>query len=257
VFDELRALTAGTPADLSGISYDRLEAERAVRWPAPSPEAEGGYRYVDNDGWSFPTPSGRARFSTGAHDGLAEPTDDEFPLTLTTGRQADAYNTGVRSRGTRTDDPDGADPPGDDAGVHRVVRSREDGRLVAAGSVTIAVNPDDGVPKGMVWLPIHHPAVNALTLPVVDPESDEPNLKQCAVDVRRAAAVEPVGPRGPAHRGRRARTDGRLMACRRRLAGLGERRPARPQYTPWLFMRKRIMPDERKRSQVEPRTAHE
>jgi len=65
VFDELRALTAGTPADLSGISYDRLEAERAVRWPAPSPEAEGGYRYVDNDGWSFPTPSGRARFSTG------------------------------------------------------------------------------------------------------------------------------------------------------------------------------------------------
>jgi len=84
----------------------------------------------------------------GAHDGLAEPTDDEFPLTLTTGRQADAYNTGVRSRGTGTDDPDGADPPGDDAGVHRVVRSREDGRLVAAGSVTIAVNPDDGVPKG-------------------------------------------------------------------------------------------------------------
>jgi len=110
---------------------------------------------------------------------------------LTTGRQADAYNTGVRSRGTGTDDPDGADPPGDDAGVHRVVRSREDGRLVAAGSVTIAVNPDDGVPKGMVWLPIHHPAVNALTLPVVDPESDEPNLKQCAVDVR---APQPSNP---------------------------------------------------------------
>jgi assimilatory nitrate reductase catalytic subunit len=35
----------------------------------------------------------------------------------------------------------------------------------------------------MVWLPIHHPAVNRLTLPVVDPESAEPNLKQCAVAV--------------------------------------------------------------------------
>jgi len=66
VFDELlRALTAGTPADLSGISYDRLEAERAVRWPAPSPEAEGGYRYVDNDGWSFP----RRRVALGSRRG--------------------------------------------------------------------------------------------------------------------------------------------------------------------------------------------
>jgi len=68
------------------------------------------------------------------------------------------------------------------------IESFDRGKTVVSsrrGSVTIAVNPDDGVPKGMVWLPIHHPAVNALTLPVVDPESDEPNLKQCAVDVRR------------------------------------------------------------------------
>jgi Uncharacterized anaerobic dehydrogenase len=124
--------------------------------------------------------------------GLAEPTDDEFPLTLTTGRQADAYNTGVRSRGTGTDDPPMAR-------IHpettlEYIESFDRGKTVVSsrrGSVTIAVNPDDGVPKGMVWLPIHHPAVNALTLPVVDPESDEPNLKQCAVDVR---APQPSNP---------------------------------------------------------------
>jgi len=74
------------------------------------------------------------------------------------------------------------------------IESFDRGKTVVSsrrGSVTIAVNPDDGVPKGMVWLPIHHPAVNALTLPVVDPESDEPNLKQCAVDVR---APQPSNP---------------------------------------------------------------
>lgn len=182
VFDELRGLTAGTPADLSGLSYDRLDAELAVRWPAPTPEAEGGYRYVDGDGWEFPTPSGRARFSTGTHDGLAEPTDDEYPLTLTTGRRADAYNTGVRSRGDEAD----ALPT---ARVHPETTLEHMGALDCGktvlssrrGSTTVAVDPDDRVPKGMVWLPIHHPAVNALTLPVVDPESDEPNFKQCAV----------------------------------------------------------------------------
>ncbi|EMA64125.1 molybdopterin dinucleotide binding domain-containing protein, partial [Halorubrum lipolyticum] len=191
-FDELRGLTAGTPADLSGISYDRLEAERAVRWPAPSPEAEGGYRYVEDEGWAFPTPSGRARFSTGTHDGLAEPTDDEFPLTLTTGRQADAYNTGVRSRGGETETLPMAR-------IHpettlEYIEAFDRGKTVISsrrGSATIAVNPDDGVPEGMVWLPIHHPAVNVLTLPVVDPESDEPNFKQCAVDVR---APQPSNP---------------------------------------------------------------
>ena len=75
VFDELAALTAGTAADLSGVSYDRLREERAVRWPAPTAKSEGGYRYHDDGDWSFRTPSGRARFSTGTHGELPEPTD--------------------------------------------------------------------------------------------------------------------------------------------------------------------------------------
>jgi assimilatory nitrate reductase catalytic subunit len=40
----------------------------------------------------------------------------------------------------------------------------------------------------MVWLPIHHPAVNTLTLPAVDPESAEPNVKQCAAALSSADA---------------------------------------------------------------------
>ncbi|TKX84783.1 nitrate reductase, partial [Halorubrum sp. SS5] len=84
VFDEFAALTAGTDADLSGISYDRLREERAVRWPAPSAVSEGGYRYVDDGEWSFPTPSGRARFSTATHAEVPEPPDESYPLVLTT-----------------------------------------------------------------------------------------------------------------------------------------------------------------------------
>ena len=183
VFDEMRGLTAGTTADLSGISYDRLADELAVRWPAPSAVSEGGYRYRDDDDWSFATPSGRARFSTGTHDEVPEPVDGEYPLTLTTGRADGVYNTGVRTR----DGADGAPT----ARIHpetiaRHLEAFTRGETVIAsrrGDVRVAVSANDDVPPGMVWLPIHNGAINELTLSAVDPASAEPNLKQCAVRI--------------------------------------------------------------------------
>ena len=203
VFEEIRGLTAGTPADVSGISYDRLDAELAVRWPTSDPDAQGGYRYLgaegddDESAWTFPTPSGRARFSTATHGGLAEPTDDEYPLTLTTGRESDAYNTGVRTRGAGLDTVPAARINPETAAEH--AEAIDHGRTVIASrraTVAAAVEPDTGVPTGVLWLPIHHPAVNALTLPTVDPESDEPNFKQCAVDVRPQRHSHPLAERG-------------------------------------------------------------
>jgi Uncharacterized anaerobic dehydrogenase len=159
VFDELRELTAGTTADLSGISYGRLADELAVRWPAPDADSEGGYQYYDDGEWSFDTDSGHAAFSAVTHSGLAEPIDDAYPLTLTTGRQAGIYNTGVRSQPT---DGDGLPT----ARMHsETIANRlsafERGRTVITsrrGAVTAAVETDDGVPPGLIWLPIHHPA---------------------------------------------------------------------------------------------------
>jgi len=197
VFDEFRALTAGTPADCTGISYDRLEADLAVRWPTADPETQAGYRYIDDEEWTFPTPSGRVRFSTSTHGGLAEPTTEAYPLMLTTGREPDAYNTGVRTRGGEaTECPV--------ARVHpettlEQIEALDRGRTVVVSrrsSVTVTVQPDDGVPPGLIWLPIHHPAVNALTLPAVDPESDEPNFKQCAVDLRPPSRSNPLSTQG-------------------------------------------------------------
>jgi assimilatory nitrate reductase catalytic subunit len=209
VFDEFRALTAGSDADCSGISYDRLDRELAVRWPAPDPESAGGYRYCERDdggdgseggevtGWSFPTPTGRARFSGDVPAGsLPEPTGAEYPLVLTTGREADGYNTGVRSRdGPRARSESGSEPESgpirgrvhpetyarfadatqaESAGPRTVLATRR-------GSVETHLDLDGSVPEGVVWLPIHHPATNRLTHPATDPLSDEPNLKQCAV----------------------------------------------------------------------------
>ncbi|MDS0293704.1 assimilatory nitrate reductase NasA [Halogeometricum luteum] len=182
VFDELRELTAGTTADISGITYDRLERDLAVRWPAPDEDTEGGYRYYDDGAWSFPTDSGRARFSTAVHSAVPEPIDEEYPLTLTTGRESDTYNTGVRTRDTgETDTPTARMHP---RTIADCLLSLDRGETVIESrraSVAVEVAPSDDVPPGVVWLPIHNAAANELTLSAVDPESAEPNLKQCAV----------------------------------------------------------------------------
>ncbi|MBX0322605.1 molybdopterin oxidoreductase family protein [Halomicroarcula sp. F13] len=186
VFDEFAALTEGTVADCSGITYDRLEDAHAVRWPAPDADSAGGYRYYEDEAdgaesWAFPTASGNAQFSTGRQSDLPEPTDDDYPLTLTTAREADGYNTGVRSRdGAAGDLVARIHPKTVAAHADRVT----DDRLTVTsrrGSATVLVDEDEGVPRGMVWLPIHHPATNRLTLSERDPQSKEPHFKQCAV----------------------------------------------------------------------------
>ncbi len=198
VFEEFVALTDGTPADCSGISYDRLEAELAVRWPAPSPTESGQYRYYSADEtgtehtasesaptWTFPTPSGRARFSTVTDGELPEHTDEQYPLTLTTAREADGYNTGVR---TREDEPPFARVHPETAAsleTHNTNATDDNERYARVvsrrGSILVRLDLDEGIPAGMVWLPIHDPLINDLTIPALDPRSNEPNYKQCAV----------------------------------------------------------------------------
>ncbi|MEF8937710.1 MAG: assimilatory nitrate reductase NasA [Halovenus sp.] len=193
VFDEFTALTVGTNADCSGIDYERLDDELAVRWPAPDEESAGGYRYhqeLAGDGataapaerWSFPTATGRAQFSTGTQERLPEPTDEQFPVTLTTAREKDGYNTGIRSRSVEDPGPVVAriNPRLIDEYDELVTENRLT-VVSRRGRAEVELDPDAGVPEGMVWLSIHHPDTNRLTLPDTDPESDEPHFKQCAV----------------------------------------------------------------------------
>ncbi len=187
MIDEFTALTEGTVADCSGITYERLDDSHAVRWPAPDDDSAGGYRYYDDESWSFPTSSGRAQFSTGRQGTLPEPTDDDYPLTLTTAREADGYNTGVRSRGGEA----GARWP---ASTPRRLRNtanssptrhdrRDPSRLCdSRHRPRRGRSPRDG------RLPIHRPATNRLTLSDRDPQSDEPNFKQCAARLVAAEA---------------------------------------------------------------------
>jgi anaerobic selenocysteine-containing dehydrogenase len=198
IFDEFAALTAGTPCDYSGVSHARLIADGPLQWPVPHGDHPGTARlYADG---RFATPDGRARFIAVEHLGPAEVADAAFPLVLMTGRVRDHWHTLTRTGKApallrRTPEPllelhprdaraaDVAD------GDFVEITSRR-GKAVAQCRVTETIR------EGTCFLPFHWgrrlgfwKSANNLTLSVRDPLSHQPELKACAVRLRRLPAT--------------------------------------------------------------------
>ncbi|MFE2880148.1 molybdopterin oxidoreductase family protein [Streptomyces roseus] len=190
VFEELRRASAGGPADYSGISYARIEAENGVFWPCPDDSHAGTPRlFLDR----FATEDGRARFAPVTHREAAEVPDAEYPLLLTTGRVVAQYQSGAQTR--RVDELNAAAPGpfvelhprlatriGAVEGAPLAVVSRR-GRAVAPARITDTIRADT------VFMPFHWPGegrANTLTNPALDPVSRMPEFKVCAVRVEPA-----------------------------------------------------------------------
>jgi ferredoxin-nitrate reductase len=198
IFSEFAALTAGTACDYAGLSHARLRSEGPLQWPVPAPGHPGTERlYTDG---AFPTPDGRARFVAVEHDEPVERVDATFPLTLTTGRVRDHWHTLTRTGkapalAARTPEPllevnarDAAQAGLQDGDFVEVVSRR--GKVVAQCRVSAAIR------EGMCFLPFHwgrrlgfYKSANNLTLSARDPLSKQPELKACAVRLRRLVEI--------------------------------------------------------------------
>ncbi|MBJ7288468.1 bifunctional nitrate reductase/sulfite reductase flavoprotein subunit alpha [Williamsia sp.] len=203
-----------TGYDLRGITYERLR-QNAIQWPCP-PDAESTrhpIRYL-NDGvsqtlrvaddgstprLSFPTPTGRAQFLARPAMAPAEMPDDDFPYVLNTGRLPHQWHTmtktGKVAKLTRLNPgpfveihPDDAAERGIAAGDRVEIASRR-GRAVLPAALS------DRVRRGNCFAPFHWNdvfgtdlAINAVTNDAVDPDSQQPEFKACAVQLVRIAA---------------------------------------------------------------------
>ncbi|MFG0253315.1 MAG: molybdopterin oxidoreductase family protein, partial [Phycisphaerales bacterium JB038] len=117
VWDEMRVASRDTPYDFFGMTRERLKVERGIRWPAPTVEHEGtARRFVKGDdplldrgpfadknlkpGESkfYAAPDNRAIVWLRPALGPAEPTDDEYPYILSTGRVLEHWHTGTMTR---------------------------------------------------------------------------------------------------------------------------------------------------------------
>ncbi|WP_161926843.1 bifunctional nitrate reductase/sulfite reductase flavoprotein subunit alpha [Gordonia crocea] len=207
VFDEIAGFhNPRTGWDLRGVDYARLRGG-PVQWPAaPGAPDRNPIRYL-NDGVSqelfvdengatprlaFATPSRRAKFFARPYLPPAELPDDDFPLTLTTGRLAHQWHTMTKTRkvaklmklnpSTFVEiNPADAEPLGIADGDRVEIRSRR-GVAFAPAVVT------DRITVGTCFVPMHFAdtagadlAINAVTNDAVDPDSLQPEFKACAV----------------------------------------------------------------------------
>lgn len=142
----------------------------------------------------FHTPDGRARFIACHSRGLAEPPDAKYPLVLTNGRLYGHWHTQTRTGRIEKIRQMHPNPfieihPRDaaDLGIKDnelvEVRSRR-GKAKFPAKVTKAISP------GTVFVPMHWGALwadgaeaNALTHPEACPDSLQPELKACAVQL--------------------------------------------------------------------------
>jgi len=198
IFNEHRETTRGRDLDITGLSYALLDERGPQQWPFPENVREGKKRLYE-DG-VFPTPSGRARFVATPHRAVAEEVDAGYPLRLTTGRLRDQWHAMSR---TGTIAGLFAHEPEPRVAVHPEDLLRagiEDGDLVQIesrrGRAYLQAAADPDLMPGVVFVAMHWGArflggasrrgVNELTLGALDPSSRQPELKHCAVRVRRA-----------------------------------------------------------------------
>lgn len=190
IFEELRIASKGGISDYYGITWDRIDEEKGVFWPCPSLDHPGTPRLYE--GGKFAHPDGKARFQPVEWRPAAEEPDSEYPIILTTGRVVSHYLSGTQTRriGALVDQypqplceihPLLAQKLGVAEGDFVKVESRR-GSVTVRASVVKTIRPDT------VFVPYHWPldrAANNMTIRAIDPMSNIPEFKICAVRVQK------------------------------------------------------------------------
>jgi formate dehydrogenase major subunit len=174
------------------MSYARLEALGGIQWPCPD-ESHPGEAFLHSRLWEVPRRGAAAPFSVVKHDPPVERPDSEYPLSLTTGRRLESYNTGVQTGGYSSPlhvgealeiSPEDAARLGIADGDLVTVTSRR-GQVQAPARIDTALRP------GVVFMTLHFPdqvLTNVLTIDASDKRSGTAEFKACAVRVDPASA---------------------------------------------------------------------
>jgi formate dehydrogenase alpha subunit len=186
IWDEM----AGLVPFLSGISYDRLDAEGGIQWPCTDGD-HPGTRFLYEE--SFPR-GPRARFVPFEQGAQAEELpSDRYPLLLNTGRILYHWHGGTMTRRSeglvaRSPELEVAINPQD--GERYSVADGERVRLVSRrGDLEGRAVHTDRMRPGEVFVPfvkLEDQAANFLTNAVYDPASGIPEYKVCAIRIERA-----------------------------------------------------------------------
>ena len=206
IFEELRVASKGGVSDYFGITWEKIDAQMGVFWPCPAPDHPGTPRLYE--GARFGHPDGKAHFQAVEWRPAAEEPDAEYPVILTTGRVVSQYLSGTQTRriaGLMAQEPEPfceihpqlAAKYGIAADGFVRVESRR-GSTVVRARVVRTIRPDT------VFVPYHWPlarAANNCTIRAIDPVSNIPEFKICAVRISPAPRPEDAIARLPPEAG--------------------------------------------------------
>ena len=180
---------AGHMASLDNISWNRLNREGVVCYPAKSEDGPGE-EIIFYSG--FPTMNGRAKLVPTDLVPPDELPDDAFPMVLTTGRMLEHWHTGAMTRraghlNVQESEPVVSMHPKD---IGRQGLKRGDKVVVETrrGSISLTLRADRDVTQGMLFIPfcfVEAPA-NFLTNPQLDPYGKIPEFKYSAARIHKA-----------------------------------------------------------------------
>jgi assimilatory nitrate reductase catalytic subunit len=208
-FEEMRELSIGEgrTLDISGMTYNRIEAARGIQWPyseaqalkdeATVGKAEAfdmqhrqdflGNPRLYSDG-VFQTPDGRANLIPVRFVNNNECPDAEYPFWLNSGRVVEHFHTRTRTGKIGNCNKFSPTPymeMNPDAAEELGVEHQSYVRLVSRrGDAVVMVQLTHRVGRDMVFIPFHfHDCVNRLTLGLLDPYSRQPAFKQNSVRI--------------------------------------------------------------------------
>ncbi|GGJ35530.1 molybdopterin oxidoreductase family protein [Deinococcus roseus] len=210
IFEELRLASRGGTADYSGITWERVEKEMGVFWPAPQTTEKGrkALRPEDLDanhpgtprlfeGGKFYHPDGKGHFNAVAWRESAEVVDAQYPIWLTTGRVVSQYLSGTQ---TRRIGPLVDQYPNPRMEIHPRLAQKlniKDGEWVTVktrrGQITIKALVVNTIRPDTVFVPYHwggKQSINMLTQRALDPVSKIPEFKVSACVVAKATPEE-------------------------------------------------------------------
>ncbi len=188
IWDELRSLS---PIH-AGMSYKRLEESHGLQWPCYD-ERHPGEKVMHWRLWSEPLIGAPVPFIPTEYEPPVDQVDSSYPITLTTGRRLEFYNSGVQSGlydSARPQEEFIEMNPEDAA-----ERGISDGALVRVssrrGSLTLRAHLNSGLYRGLAFMTLHFPEqsmTNVLTIHAIDPKSGTAEFKASAINIELAHA---------------------------------------------------------------------
>ncbi len=220
-FEEWKACTEGTICDMSGMSYEAIEANEGIQWPSTPDDIYGGTRlysdglfntnWADTQGgtqdkpWIDPDNLSRAYLWAKEYIEAPEVPDSRYPFWLITGRVIEHFHS--RTKTKRIPQLHEMVPENyvelhpDDAESLNVSSGDLVRLSTRRGEIVIKALVVGTVQRGQVFVPMHFAdldpqdiaqnggrltATNRLTMNWVDPDCKQPIYKHCAVNLARA-----------------------------------------------------------------------